>query len=126
MNDYIDYYSILGVVPPIDTKSLDAAYRDKVKTYHPDVYSGDKQFAEEEIKKINQAYAGLKDPLKREKHDQIWSERQNRILDIAKNDQQAIEKAQLLLKRKRQLDNQIMMWCILAIIVIFGMTWKFK
>ena len=123
-------------MPPIDTKSLDAAYRDKVKTYHPDVYSGDKQFAEQEMKKINEAYAVLKDPLKREEYDQGWSERkidklvttdtQNDKLNIFVNDQRAIEKAQLILKRKRQLDNQIMMWCFLAIVIIFGLTWKFK
>ena len=132
VDDFKDYYLILGVFPTSDTATLDTVYRDKVKTYHPDVYSGDKQFAEEEIKKINEAYAVLKDPIKREEYDQVWTKKNSNALvnmkqeDDIKKEQLAKEKEEIILKRRRQLDNQIMGWCVFCIVVIIGLTMYFR
>ena len=132
VDDFKDYYLILGVFPTSDGATLDTVYRDKVKTYHPDVYSGDKQFAEEEIKKINEAYAVLKDPIKRKEYDQVWSKKNSNALvnikqeDDIKKEQLAKEKEEIILKRRRQLDNQIMGWCVFCIVVIIGLTMYFR
>ena len=132
VDDFKDYYLILGVFPTSDAVTLDTVYRDKVKTYHPDVYSGDKQFAEEEIKKINEAYGVLKDPIKREEYDQVWTKKNSNTLvnikqeDDIKKEQLAKEKEEIILKRRRQLDNQIMGWCVFCIVVIIGLTMYFR
>ncbi len=48
-----DYYAILGVSIDVEIEVINAAYRAMAKKYHPDVYKGDKDFAEERIKDIN-------------------------------------------------------------------------
>ena len=48
MTTYKDYYSIHGIMPLADSETLDLAYREKRKIYHPDVSSGKKHFGEEE------------------------------------------------------------------------------
>ena len=132
MDDFKDYYLILGVFPSIDAKALEIVYRDKVKTYHPDVYSGDKHYAEEQVKKIIEAYELLKDPLKRKAYDQIWIKKNsNALVNIDKENKhtketRAKEKEEIILKRRRQLDNQIMGWCVFSVVVIFGLTMYFK
>ena len=45
------------------------AYRALIKKYHPDSYTGNKQYAEEMIKKINEAYEILSDENKRLLYD---------------------------------------------------------
>ena len=41
----------------------------QAKKYHPDVYIGDKSFAEEKMKAINEAYSVLSDSDKRSAYD---------------------------------------------------------
>ena len=133
MNEFKDYYSIIGILPSTDSEALDLAYREKAKIYHPDVYSGDKHFSEEEIKKINEAYGVLKDPIKRLEYDHVWSKMNsieltstNQIIDFEAEKKRNSDKLELSLKRKRKLDNLIMMWSILAIILVFSLTVLFK
>jgi curved DNA-binding protein CbpA len=70
MNTAKDYYSILGVLPSIEASALDAVYKALVKKYHPDVFAGDKNIAEEKTKEINEAYSVLRDPQKRKQYDE--------------------------------------------------------
>ena len=49
-----DFYAILGVSLDAELEVINAAYRAMAKKYHPDVYKGDKKFAEEKIKEINE------------------------------------------------------------------------
>jgi len=65
-----DYYSILGVLPSIEANALDAVYKALIKKYHPDIYKGDKKFAEEKTKELNEAYSVLRDADKRKKYDE--------------------------------------------------------
>ena len=62
MNYSEDYYEILEVSPNSSDEIIKAAYRALVKKYHPDIYQGDKQYAEEMMQKINEAYHVLSNP----------------------------------------------------------------
>ena len=68
-----DYYEILGVQKNADEEEIKKAYRKLAKQYHPDMHPGDKQM-EEKFKEVNQAYAVLSDPDKRQKYDRFGAE----------------------------------------------------
>jgi len=63
-----DYYDILGLKRGAGENELKAAYRKLVKRYHPDA-NPDDAGAKEKITEINEAYAVLSDPQKREEYD---------------------------------------------------------
>ncbi|MFB6264160.1 MAG: DnaJ C-terminal domain-containing protein, partial [Bradymonadaceae bacterium] len=64
-----DYYSILGVDRDASQEEIEKAYKRLAKKYHPDV--NDEPGAEDEFKKVNEAYQVLKDPEKREQYDRF-------------------------------------------------------
>ncbi len=69
-----DYYEILGVDRNASEKEIKNAYRKLARKWHPDLHSaGEKEKAEEEFKKINEAYEVLSDPEKRKQYDQLGS-----------------------------------------------------
>ena len=65
-----DYYEVLGVKKGASIEELKKAYRKLAVKYHPDKNPGDKQ-AEDRFKEINEAYAVLSDPKKKEQFDQF-------------------------------------------------------
>ena len=67
-----DYYEVLGLKKGASVEELKKAYRKLAVKYHPDKNQGDKQ-AEERFKEINEAYAVLSDPKKKEQFDQFGS-----------------------------------------------------
>lgn len=67
-----DYYEVLGVKKGASVEELKKAYRKLAVKYHPDKNPGDKQ-AEERFKEINEAYAVLSDPKKKEQFDRFGS-----------------------------------------------------
>jgi curved DNA-binding protein len=67
-----DYYEVLGVKKGASIEEIKRAYRKLAVKYHPDKNPGDKQ-AEERFKEINEAYAVLSDPKKKEQFDQFGS-----------------------------------------------------
>ncbi|MCI8546900.1 MAG: J domain-containing protein [Clostridia bacterium] len=65
----MNYYEVLGVSETATNKEIKKAYKTLVKKYHPDVFKGEKSFAEEKIKQINEAYDTLIDTSLRQKYD---------------------------------------------------------
>ncbi len=69
MADKRDYYEVLGVSKTDDDNTIKKAYRQMAKKYHPDMNPGDKE-AEAKFKEVNEAYAVLSDPEKKQIYDQ--------------------------------------------------------
>jgi len=63
-----DYYDTLGVPRGADKKTIKNSYRQKARKFHPDVNKA--PGAEEEFKKISEAYEVLSDDQKRQIYDQ--------------------------------------------------------
>jgi molecular chaperone DnaJ len=62
-----DYYGLLEIEKTASPEEIKKAYREMALRYHPDLNSGDE--AEEQFKKINQAYSVLADPEQRQLYD---------------------------------------------------------
>jgi len=67
-----DYYAVLEVERSADAKEVKAAYRKLALSYHPDRNPGNRE-AEDKFKAINEAYAVLSDPEKRDRYDRYGS-----------------------------------------------------
>ncbi len=70
MSDKRDYYDVLGVAKNADEASIKKAYRSLAKKYHPDMNPGDTE-TEKKFKEVNEAYAILSDPEKKQQYDQF-------------------------------------------------------
>ena len=70
MADKRDYYEVLGLQKGASDYDIKKAFRKMAMKYHPDKNPGDK-VAEEKFKEINEAYAVLSDPEKKEKYDRF-------------------------------------------------------
>lgn len=66
-----NYYTLLGVDPGADPRTLKQAYLDKIKEWHPDRNPDRTEEAEEKTKLLNQAFGILKDPEQRKNYDRM-------------------------------------------------------
>jgi curved DNA-binding protein len=73
--DFKSYYSVLGVAPDAQSKTIQQAYRRLAWQYHPDVNPGNKA-AEEMFKAINEAYRVLSDQDRRTRYDALQDDRE--------------------------------------------------
>lgn len=65
-----NYYQILNVDKNATQKQIKQAYINLLKMYHPDVYQGDKEFAEKKTAEITMAYGVLRNYLQRKNYDE--------------------------------------------------------
>ena len=65
-----DYYEVLGLKKGASEAEIKRAFRKLAMKYHPDKNPGDTS-AEEKFKEINEAYAVLSDPDKKDKYDRF-------------------------------------------------------
>ncbi|HCC53947.1 MAG TPA: integrase [Desulfobulbaceae bacterium] len=66
----MDYYKLLGVGKTASPEEIKKAYRKLALKHHPDRNKGNKE-AEEQFKKISEAYAVLSDKEKRQQYDTV-------------------------------------------------------
>jgi curved DNA-binding protein len=80
MENFRNYYELLGVQRGSTPEELKKAFRRLARQYHPDMNPGDKA-AEEKFKEFNEAYRVLSDPATRSQYDQFtrfWRGRKGR------------------------------------------------
>ena len=65
----MNYYEVLRVPSTASVNEIKNAYKKLVKRYHPDVYEGNKLFAETKIKEINEAYETLSEKRRKAEYD---------------------------------------------------------
>jgi curved DNA-binding protein len=77
MQNFRNYYDILGVDRDLPNEDIKRVYRQLARRYHPDVNPGNKA-AEDRFKDINEAYEVLSDPERRRQYDQygqFWKQK---------------------------------------------------
>lgn len=85
-----DYYALLDVSPDATRAEIQRAYRRLARLYHPDLNANERDI---HIKRLNEAYAVLRDPLKRAEYDRRLEESRRRAaLEAAWRSQQEHKK----------------------------------
>ena len=79
MNDYINYYDLLGISKTATIDEIRKAYREQAKKWHPDLNKDQK--APEMAKKINEAKEILLDDNKRRDYDEYLENYKNGMYD---------------------------------------------
>ena len=72
MQNFRNYFEILGVTQDASPEAVKRAYRQLARKYHPDLNPGDKA-AEEQFKLLGEAYEILSDPEKRSQYEEYSS-----------------------------------------------------
>jgi DnaJ-class molecular chaperone len=65
----VNHWAVLGLDPGADAVSLKRAFRQQARRWHPDL-NGNDPHAEEQFKAVNEAYAVLSDPQRRQQWEQ--------------------------------------------------------
>jgi DnaJ-class molecular chaperone len=87
--NYKDYYAVLGVPKTAAQKDIKSAYRKLARKLHPDANPDNPKQAEEKFKELQEAYAVLSDPEKRQKYDVLGSDWQRAAHDANAQRQQS-------------------------------------
>lgn len=65
-SEAVNHWAVLGLQPGADSAALKRAFRQLARRWHPDL-NGNDPHAEEQFKAVNEAYAVLSDPLRRQR-----------------------------------------------------------
>ncbi len=65
----VNHWAVLGLDPGADSQALKRAFRQQARRWHPDL-NGNDPHAEEQFKAVNEAYAVLSDPQRRQQWEQ--------------------------------------------------------
>jgi len=85
-----DYYTLLEISPKATTADIKRSYRRLARLHHPDL---NQQARDTHIKRLNEAYEVLRDPIKRAKYDaQRLEEERNAAARAAMRRQQEQKK----------------------------------
>lgn len=71
---FTHYYRVLGVLAGVSQEEIARAYRRLARQFHPDLHPPErKRWAEEQMKRLNEAYGVLNDPQARARYDiALW------------------------------------------------------
>lgn len=69
-NNQSSYYTLLGLHPSVSAVEIRRAYRELSKRYHPDTTDLAPAVAKEKFHQLNEAYATLSNPERRQTYDQ--------------------------------------------------------
>lgn len=77
-----DYYKILEIPYNATVEEIEAAYKRLSKKYHPDFFHNNakQEYANELMKRINEAYSILKDPPQKALFDEKIKKKRNNII----------------------------------------------
>lgn len=67
----MNYYEILRVSKNASQEEIRNSYKNLIKRYHPDIYSGNQEYAEKITKELNDAYKTLSNEEKRKEYDNM-------------------------------------------------------
>ena len=125
MDEFEDYYEILGVSPKATPKEVKEAYRDRCLVFRPNRMHGAsgpaKEKAEKGLARANHAYQVLKDPRKRQEYDSEWLARKGKSKPKQQPKKKAPRKSRPAV-RKFWPVFLIVSLAILIILVIVGMN----
>lgn len=65
----MNYYDILKVSKTASEQEIRASYKKLIKKYHPDIYTGNHEYAEQITKELNDAYTVLSNSESRKEYD---------------------------------------------------------
>lgn len=127
----MNYYEILKVPKNATNEQIKSSYKNLVKQYHPDLYTGNKDFADQKIKQINEAYDILSNPEKKLAYDEYLnpsiSYPATHISYNAKNETNSSSKSseisnflrKLIIEKINQLDTKHQLQILIFILIVF-------
>jgi DnaJ-class molecular chaperone len=94
-----DYYKILEVPASATQVEIKRSYRHLVRKYHPDL---NQQAMDNQIKMLNEAYAVLRDPVKRAGYDALRAEEERKVAAQKELRRKRAQQAAALKKQQEQ------------------------
>ena len=128
----MNYYEILKISKTATDSEIKTSYKQLVKKYHPDLYVGDKEFAEKKIKEINEAYAILSNPEMKAEYDAFLnppdsfmetpshyqSTTQPKTNSTSTQQSSEWSLSKIILEKFSKLDNKRQLQIVIAILVV--------
>lgn len=137
-------YELLNVPMSASADEIQTAYKTLAKKYHPDIYDGDKKFAEQQMIILNNAYEILSDPRKRAEYDQLLHKTQKTESKSENSTQGAVhenepnnetQKNESMYVNENEIDNKkktkrkvpfVFTWRFICLILFLSMFWESK